>query len=73
MSEAKFTLGGFGPKLSDQGLEPYLSAEDIAHFDRDDEAISRLHVRGLIPYSVHVKARQKLAAKIRAAVKKANP
>lgn len=68
-----FSLGGVGPKLSEQGLEGLLSAEDIAHFERDDEAISRVYVRGLIPHSAHVKARDKLAKRIQAAAAKFRP
>lgn len=63
----QFSLGAFGPRLAEQGLEGYLDARDIEHFDRDDEAISRLHMRGIIPYSVHIKAREKLAKSVRMA------
>ncbi len=64
---ATFSLGGFGPTLIEQGLGAWLDADDLIHFQRDDEAISRLFQRGLIPYAAHVKAREKLGAKIRAA------
>lgn len=65
---ASFSLGGFGPKLTEQpALVAALDFTDLVHFERDDEAISRLFVRGLIPYTVHVRAREKLAAKIKAA------
>lgn len=63
-----FSLGGFGPTLKEQGMEILLCKADVKHFDLDDAAISRLFQRGLISYSVHVKAREKLAAKIRAAI-----
>ena len=39
-------------------------ADTMNHFQRDMEAISRAHVRLLIPYSVAMKAYDKLAKKI---------
>jgi len=67
---SSFSLGGFGPTLKEQGMEALLGEEEVKHFDLDDAAISRLHGRGLISYAVHIKARQKLAAKVLAAVAK---
>jgi len=70
MSEApkSFSLGGFGPTLKEQGMGALLNAKDLKHFDLDDAAISRLFQRGLISYTAQIKAREKLAAKIRATV-----
>lgn len=62
-------LGLWGPTLAEQGFGPFLDAHDMDHFQQDDAAISRLHVRGLITYSQHIAAREKLAKKIKAALK----
>ncbi len=73
MTARTFSLGGFGrPTLNEQGLNDVLSAAQIKHFERDDEAISRLYRRGIISSSARLKAREKLAAKIRAAVRRAH-
>lgn len=69
-------LGIWAPTLAEQGLAPFLGAHDLEHFQADDVAISRLHVRGLISYSAHIKAREKLGKLIKKAIRapaKPNP
>lgn len=60
---ASLRLGLWAPTLTEQGFGPFLGA-DLEAFEADDTAISRLHARGLITYSQHVRARERLAKKI---------
>lgn len=61
-------LGLWAPTLREQGFDLLLPPERVDHFMQDDAAISRLHIRGLIPYSVHIKAREKLCKAIKAEI-----
>lgn len=62
----RLQLGLWAPSLTEQGFAPYL--RDIAAFEADDTAISRLHARGLLTFSQHVTAREKLAKRIKASL-----
>lgn len=55
-------------QLSDYDFDP----AQMDHFQRDMEAISRAHVRHLIPYSQAMKAYDKLSNKIVAHIKERN-
>lgn len=65
-------LGGFSPSLTEQGFREILASTDVEHFEKDDIAISRLFTRGMLTYTQHVQAREKLAKKIRTAVDSAD-
>ncbi len=58
MSGRIIAFGALAPKLSKQfpGLKP----PHAGRFDRDSEAITRLHVRGLLPDGEASKARTRL-------------
>ena len=49
-------------QLYDAGLK--VDIEKLEHFQKDADAIVRLHVRDLIPHSIIEKARQKLVNNI---------
>ena len=59
-------LGGFVAPLSEQlaDLKVPIDPKIVAHFQLDMEAISRLYLRHLIPYSLAQKAYEKLIRNI---------
>ena len=63
------TLGLYEPSVSEQ-LKGRLTRADLAVFDRDNVAISRLLVRGLLTGTEAHKARTRLVKRIQATVKK---
>lgn len=69
-SEFGITFGALAPEIREQLDEAGLRYEekDAEHFNRDAEAITRLHLRNLIPNGQAEKARQKLVKKIGEAV-----
>lgn len=71
LAPSTLSLGLWAPSLREQGFDALLPAEDVDAFMADDTAISRLHARGVISYSAHIKAREKLASKIKAALRSA--
>lgn len=64
--QINISFGALAPTIAEQlekqnvGVEP----ERLEHFQKDADAISRLHVRGLIPDSVAKNIREKLMKKI---------
>lgn len=70
MSEFGITFGALAPTIAEQLDEASLQYEekDADHFNRDAEAITRLHIRDLIPDGQAEKARQKVVKKIGEAV-----
>lgn len=62
-------MGWGAAPMKDQ--HPVLSAETAEQFDRDNEAISRLVVRGLLTQSQASAARKKYVAKVGNAIKAA--
>lgn len=64
--QVKLAFGAMSPKISEQ-LETQgykYKAEEIAHFQRDVDAVVRLRVRGLLPAGQVDKCFQKLINKI---------
>lgn len=61
---AGLQLGCLAEPLAKQLAGHAFDADTMNHFQRDMEAISRAHVRRLIPYSAAMKAYDKLAKKI---------
>lgn len=57
-------LGALADPITKQPVAKYLTADDADHFERDNDAISRLRLRGLIPDSAATKARDKLTRNI---------
>lgn len=62
----ELSFGVLSPKIAEQlatqnaGIEP----DRLEHFQKDADAISRLHVRGLLPDSTAKNIREKLMKKI---------
>lgn len=65
----RIELGAMCRPIAEQ-LPGLLSKEDAKHLQLDNEAITRLYIRGLIPQRATDNARQRLLKKIQAAVTK---
>lgn len=57
------TLGAMEPPLTEQ-LKGLASNEDLSHLQRDAQAITRCHIRGLISDRESDKARRRLIKRI---------
>jgi hypothetical protein len=64
----KIELGALCPSLKEQLAELVIDDAELALLDQDADAITRLHIRGLIPEAVAMNARRKLVRKIQAAL-----
>jgi hypothetical protein len=60
--ELKF--GALSPKISEQLKLTHLSKKSLRHYDLDADAITRLHVRGLMNDSTARRTRQRLVNRI---------
>jgi hypothetical protein len=64
MREICVTLGCYTDSLSVQLADTRISAEDLCHYDRDAEAITRLYLRGLLTERERDAARRRLVRQI---------
>ena len=62
-------LGAIAKPLSEQIPEAVMDRRDVAMFQKDSDAISRLYIRGLIPESQARSAKMKLMKKMQKAIK----
>jgi len=62
-------LGAIAKPLSEQISEAVMDRRDVAMFQKDSDAISRLYIRGLIPESQARSAKMKLMKKMQKAIK----
>lgn len=71
----KLRFGAMPPFIREQLIEQGFTFEnnEIEHFQKDADAITRLRVRGLIPDSQIDKMNKKLINKIASCISKLNP
>ncbi len=69
MSRNSVEMGWGAAPIKQQ--HPVLPNEIAEQFDKDNEAITRLHLRGLITASAAESARRKYASKVAAAITRA--
>jgi hypothetical protein len=53
-------FGATAPRLADQSIRAMIDKDDLGHFQRDADAIVRLHIRGLMTDEQADAARKKL-------------
>lgn len=44
----EIAFGALSPRLADQPIGPLIDADELDHFQRDADAITRLRIRGLM-------------------------
>lgn len=64
--QLNLSFGVLSPKIAEQltAQSVGIESERLGHFQKDADAVSRLHVRGLIPDSTAKTIREKLMKKI---------
>lgn len=61
-------LGALAPSLSEQGFGKLIEADSLKHFQKDNAAVSRLYVRGLISRSQADSAYSRLVKNISSSI-----
>lgn len=66
--------GAMCPSISQQlkKQKVLFDKNEVSHYQKDSDAISRLHIRGIMSYSEYDKARKRLNADVMAHIKKMN-